>query len=473
MKSCKSVTIAGCVTVPPIQNNIQMALNLCIFKQIVSKLTQKKSFLIAYSGGIDSQVLLHLFFQWSQANPDICLRAVHVNHGLSRHALSWTSFANIQCNQYDIPCIVKHINMTMDTGEGIEAQARRLRYHAIQRVINADEVLCTAHNQNDQAETTMLNWLRGSGTAGLAGMCQSQTLYQMEILRPLLSFPRSLLAQFASQHQLKWVEDDSNTSLKFERNYIRQKIMPQLLASRRGSLNNLTRTADHCREASTLLKALALKDLNEIPHDTKKLNITVLLTFNEARQRNVLRYWLRAGCGIVPTTRQLQVLQKEVIQASADADPILHVHHKVLRRYRSTLYIENALPFDPGEVQTWQWRQSSILDLSNGLGTLSAKVIAQGGLSKKRLVGKILTVCYRQGGERMQPSARRHSASLKHLFQEWHIPPWRRKIWPLVFCDNRLAAVPNLDIDRHFAANEGEPGVEIIWQFNSAEEKNQ
>jgi tRNA(Ile)-lysidine synthase len=451
-----------------IQSNMQTVLNFLSFQKIVQRLTQQKHFLVAFSGGLDSQVLLYLFSQWLSVDSSIRLRAIHIDHGLSPYALEWVNFSKKQCAKYHIPLVIQKIVIQKSSKQGIEAQARYLRYKAIQSCMENGEVLCTAHHQNDQAETTLLQWLRGAGPSGLAAMSEVQPFNQTQLLRPLLSFPRDVLQAFAQQHRLTWIEDESNDDLKFERNYVRKKIMPPLLASRRNCLNNLTRTAHHCAEAADLLEALADDDLMSIAHTKHALSIIDLLKLNTKRQRNVLRRWLTLAHIPMPTTAQLRVLQQEVIEAKADANPLLQLSEVTIRRYRSTLYI---VPFmeDISIKKAFSWDISTVLDLPHELGTLRTKTVVKGGLFKKIALNKNLMVRFRQGGERMHPSKRSCATSLKRLFQEWQIPPWQRQRWPLIFLNDRLIAVANLDIDRNFSAKEGEFGFQIIWHLSNGE----
>lgn len=446
------------------QKNDMRHLTWQLFQRTVEGLTFKKKFLIAYSGGLDSQVLLSLFVQWAKHDSTIRVRAIHINHGLSPNAKAWVTFCNDFALEHSIPFLTQKILIQQPSKEGIESQARRLRYGAIKKYLSNEEILLTAHHQNDQVETMLLQWLRGSGPSGLAAMPYIQPFYHTQLIRPLLSFPQSSLYEFAKKHHLKWVKDESNESLRFRRNYVRKKIVPSILASQHSCLNNLTRTANHCAEAVKLLQELADIDLASIQHDKKYLNINDLLVFDSARQRNILRRWLALSKVDTPTTAQLRVLQKEVLLAQKNANPVLHLKNISIRRYQSGLYLVPALKPMP-EKKDLVWDISTVFNLPQKLGTLSTKVITGvGGISLQKLVSNNVIVRFRQGGERMYPSKRNRETSLKHLFQEWQIPPWQRDSWPLIFLNKQLIAVVNIDVARNVATEKHEKGIQIKWQ---------
>jgi len=449
------------------QRNDMQHLTWQTFQQIIESLTCKKKFLVAYSGGLDSQVLLSLLTEWAIHDSTIQVRVIHINHQLSPNANTWVSFCNDFALKHKIPFLTQEISIQQRSKEGVEAQARRLRYDAIKQHLLKEEVLLTAHHQNDQVETMLLHWLRGSGSAGLAGMATIQSLDHTQLIRPLLSFPKSALCDFAKQHHLTWINDESNECLYFKRNYVRKKIMPPLLAAQHSCLGNLTRTANHCAEAAKLLQVLADADLISIQHDQQHLNINDLLKFDKIRQRNILRRWLALSNISMPTTAQLKVLQEEVILAQKSADPVLHLGNMSIRRYQSGLYLVPALKRIP-QTKEWTWDLSTVFNLPQRLGTLMTKAIEKpGGISIQKLGSNNVTVRFRQGGERMHPSKRSRGTSLKHLFQEWQVPPWQRDRWPLIFLNEQLVAVVNIDVARNVAAEKNEKGFQIVWQSSS------
>ena len=446
------------------QRNNMRRLTWQVFQRIMESLTDKKHFLLAYSGGLDSQVLLSLLIQWAKHDSMIRVRAIHINHGLSPNANAWVSFCHDWAFKHNIVFLTEKIVIQQPFKQGLEAQARRLRYDAMKKHLLKEEVLLTAHHQNDQVETMLLQWLRGSGPAGLAAMPYIQTFYHTQLIRPLLCFPQKALHDFSIQHQLKWVTDESNDALRFKRNYVRRKILPPLLSSDDGCLNNLARTAKHCAEASALLQELADIDLTSIEHNQRYLNLNDLLTFNLSRQRNILRRWLALSSVSTPTSAQLSVLQEEVILAQQSANPLLRLGNIMIRRYQSGLYI--IRPLSPLSSQNkWLWNVSTVFHLPQKLGTLSTKVITgTGGISPKKMKSTHVTIRFRQGGERMHPSKRNRSTSLKHLFQEWQIPPWYRDQWPLIFLNQQLIAVANIDVASNIATGTHETGFQILWQ---------
>lgn len=429
--------------------------------------TSPRNFLIAYSGGLDSHVLLHLMAQIRLDHPKIRLTAIHVNHQLSPHADNWMKHCQKICHELNIPLLTKTIAVKKTPQKSLEAEARNLRYQAFSAELTADTYLLTAHNQNDQAETLLLQLLRGTGLKGLAAMPTVIEFANSFLLRPLLNFSRAELQEYAEKNKLQWIEDESNLNINFDRNFIRHELMPLMQKRWPSAQETLSRTARHCGEAAALLSEFADADLKRIEgshrapsvsewvvfknkakapmvlclreHDKQKLNIHALLNFSLARQRNILREWLYQLAFPTPSEIKILQIQNEIITARADAKPLLKWEGTEIRRYQNYLYALKPLPVIDSHWEK-NWNLKTPLALPNNLGVLVAEKKRGAGYLKLS-VNTQITVRFRREGERCQPAGRVGSHPLKKLMQEWQIPPWQRDRIPLLYANETLIAV--------------------------------
>ncbi len=417
---------------------------------------------LAFSGGLDSHVLLHALHGLATRHPDLRLGAVHVHHGLHPEADRWAAHCVAVCAALDIPCQVLHVQARPVSGESPEDAARRARYQALQGVVGAGECLLTAHHQDDQAETLLLQLLRGSGVAGLAGMPACAPFGPGLLARPLLTRNRAELRAYAERHGLRWVEDDSNAETGYDRNYLRHEILPRLRARWPAVAAALTRSAGHCAAATELLQILATQDLAGLyGPSSDTLVIDRLAALNAARQDNVLRAWLRERNLPTPSTAHLWQVRNSLLTAAADAVPCVRWPGAELRRYRSLLYAMTPLPaHDTGQVLDWDLRQA--LTLPDDTGQLQVALSSGHGLSAS-LRGQRIEVRFRRGGEICKPVGRGHHHDLRKLFQEAGVPPWHRERIPLLYVDGELAAVVGFWVCEPYQATAPAPGLVVEW----------
>jgi len=380
--------------------------------------------IVAYSGGLDSSVLLHLV---RNAN----VLAVHFHHGLNKNADQWQQHCQRVCDDYGIALECIRLNLSSDSKQSLEAQARDARYEILSSMATSNKTaVLTAHHADDQAETLLLQLLRGAGVKGLAAMPGEKSLGQGVLLRPLLNLTREQLQEYAQSHQLNWINDDSNTDLQFDRNYLRQKIIPELQQRWPSLSKTLTRSTEHCAEADSLLTELAVLDYQTSQSENKTLKISALKQLSPARQRNLLRYWLQQLKLPLPSQVYLKRIQYEVLTARQDAMPLVQWPGCEIRRYRDQIYAMLPLQTIPKE---WclTWDGVTPLQLPYDLGEL--KPISQNK--------QPYTIRLRQGGERYQAPGKTQHTALKKLFQTWNIPAWQRGRVPLVFLGNELVYV--------------------------------
>lgn len=425
-------------------------------------LSHQRKFLIAYSGGLDSHALLHFMTMLRAEYPDLQLRAIHVNHNLSINAKSWENHCQRICESLQIECLIKEIEIRSEHNLSLEAVARSLRYQALAESLHTDECLLTAHTKNDQAETILLQLLRGAGPKGLAAMPEKTAFANHWHLRPLLHVTRAEIRQYAYQHNLQWIEDESNFNRNFDRNFIRYEIMPILLQRWPGAITTLSRSAKHCADASKLLTSLAEQDLLQVQGSVPNtLSIAQLLSLSTEHQRNVLREWLLRLQLPLPNEIKIHQIQYEVLLAREDANPTITWQNVEIRRYQDNLYALSPPVVYPDLNWEAVWDTKTPLSLPANLGLLRAERIRGEGISLKKV--KQIKVHFRHGGERCHPVGRIGSHPLKKLMQEWQVPTWERDAIPLLFSEDQLIAVVDHCICDGFQAQADEEGLVVRW----------
>ncbi len=404
-----------------------------------------RAYLLAYSGGLDSTVLLHLLAQAGAP-----LRAVYVDHGLQPDSAAWGAHCRALCQRLEVVFTLHRVQAHPAPGESPEAAARRARYQALADILAADEALLTAHHQDDQAETVLLQLLRGAGPRGLAAMPAARPLGRGWHLRPLLAYPRADLLAYAQAHELHWVDDPSNACLDYDRNFLRHQLMPVLRQRWPAAGRTLGRAARACAEASELMAELAAQDLAAAGAGTDRLPLAGVRGLSLARRRNALFHWLRQRGARAPSAAQMAQIEA-MLAAAGDAAPRLDWDGWSLRRYRDALYLLPAGACRPLSLAL-DWDGRVPLDLP-GLGRLVMKPARGRGLRRECVAGG-LRVTFRQGGERCRPVGMRHSRPLKKLLQEAGVPPWQRQRIPLLFIDGQLAAVVGYWVCEPFAVSD-------------------
>jgi len=437
-----------------------------VFQNFQKQFPETKNFIIAYSGGIDSHVLLHQFATFFQQNNTGHLQAIHINHGLNPKADQWAKHCQTICNAFNIPLEIITIDANAKNGESPEDFARQLRYQVFENCIQKNDCLLTAHHQDDQAETLLLQCFRGAGPKGLAAMPSIVPFSKGVHWRPFLSLSRSQIHEYAIEKQLKWIEDDSNQNIKFDRNFIRHEVMP-LLKTRWPSIHKtLARSASHCAETMNCLEEYLQNDLNcLIGTKENTLSVKQLLKLSEARRNNCIRYWITYNNFPIPSTIKLKTIINNVLLAREDATPCVTWDGGEIQRYRDDLYLmEPLLPFD-NQVEI-RWNLHEHCQLPSNLGYLSATQTPSGHLSSR--IGSELIVRFRQQGERCQLAGRGCHHSLKHLFQEWGVPPWMRDRIPLLYCGNELVAIVGYGVCEGFQAQQDDSGC---WEVRLSSKK--
>lgn len=414
---------------------------------------------VAYSGGVDSHVLLHALARL-RATTGFALAAVHVDHGLQPRSREWSGHCVRIGADLGVPCAVERIEVGTGAGEGLEAAARRERYAALARHVGTDEVLLTAHHLDDQAETVLLQLLRGAGVHGLSAMPELAPFGAGLHARPLLGFTRAQLAAYARAEGLHWIEDLSNFDTRHGRNLIRTRVLPVLKERWPQAAQQLARTARHAAEAAALLDELAQADLDACHHGAA-LWIPALLRLPAGRRRNALRRWIRARGFRAPSAATLERILAQTQAAPRTRHAAIRWPEAQVRRYRDALLLLPAggRP-DPGLRRAWDGKAP--LEIPE-LGLRLRLVEAIGsGLARARLGPAALTVRLRRGGEACRLPGRAHRHRLKKLLQAAGVPPWERERLPLLYVGDELAAVGDLWVCEPFAARADEPGWRVV-----------
>jgi tRNA(Ile)-lysidine synthase len=414
---------------------------------------------IALSGGLDSSALLAAL----AASPALApLRAIHVDHGLHPDAGRWSEHGALLAAHFGIPCEIVRVDARAGRGESPEAAARTARYAALAARLQPGEVLLTAHHGDDQLETVLLQWLRGGGLRSLAGMAPIAAFASGWHARPLLGFTRAELREWAESQRLAWLEDPSNRDLRFDRNYLRLEVLPSLRRRWPAASRTVGRVASQAAEALALDDLAAIADLAAVA-EGRTVSLARLTMLDDARQRRVLRAWLRALGLPLPAAATLEALRRDMREAADDRVPETRWLGGVVRRYRSRLYADAlpdpALPLRASAGATW--RPGETLDLG-ALGTLALQRADGGGLSRARLV-EPLVVATRPAGAVFRPAGSPHRRPLRKWLQERGVLPWRRASLPVVFAAGEIVAVGDFAYGGRLAAAAGEEAWVIAW----------
>lgn len=417
---------------------------------------------LAFSGGLDSSVLLHLLVQLRD-RLEGTVQAVHVHHGLQPGADDWAAQCDRVCTGYGVSLQCLRLDLRPQGGASLEALARDSRYRALAGVMGPGDLLLTAQHRDDQAETLLLQLLRGSGPAGLAAMPALSRFGPGWLARPLLETSRRELQDYAEGQGLNWIEDPSNLDLRFDRNYLRQRVMPLLEQRWPAAASTLARSARLSAELQLLADELAAADLERARGPWPgTLSVALLRSLDSARRRSLLRHWVRSQGGAMPGSRHLQRIEKECLQGRPDAQPQVRWRDLEVRRFRDGLFLLKSRPPLDGAASI-PWPEFGPLKLPADGGTLRLQRVEQGIAEARWHQGRV-EVRFRRGGERCIPLGQTRHRPLKKLFQEWAVPPWLRDRIPLVFLDGQLAAVPGFLLSESCRAGPGEPAVQIRWE---------
>lgn len=416
---------------------------------------------VGFSGGVDSHVLLHGLRRIHPASGRRELRAVHVHHGLHPSADDWRSHCESVCSGLGVPLEVIRVDVSDAGARGPEAAARRSRYDAFAGALRANEILCLAHHLDDQAETFLLQLLRGAGPKGLSGMPTRTAFACGTLLRPLLEVPRSAILEYAAARALDWVEDSSNADERFDRNYLRHRIVPLLQARWPGAARTIARAAGHQAALARTEEALGEALSAAAGDHADTLDCATLAGIDRGAAALAVRAWLTRQGFMPPSAKLMDRIFDEVMGAADDASPLVAWKGVEVRRYRGRLFAIAPLPHADAEAAT-PWNVGEPLEFSHG--RLEATPVTGAGLDAQRCTQGQVEVRFRCGGERCRPAGQAQSSPLKYWFQQRGIPPWERDRIPLIYVGTELAAVAGVWVCAGFEPDPGSPGWLLHWR---------
>lgn len=373
--------------------------------------------LVAYSGGLDSTVLLHALNAVGVQG----LTAVHVHHGLQPDADAWADAAARFCAAREIPLIVCKAQIAADDRAGPEAAARVARYALLREQMRPGDLLVTAHHRDDQAETVLLRLLRGAGVPGLAAMRALVELAPGRLWRPLLDQPRAALLAHAQRHALTWIDDPHNDDPRYARSWLRQHVLPPLRTRYPQIDDRLARTAQLAAEAAELLDERAAEDLAAMASGAA-LSVSAISHLSPARRHNLIRWWLTQQQFLAPFAMTLDRIDRELLAVSRDAEPLIRWPGCELRRHGDRIFAMAPLPAEPPPGDWGHWRSVEAPVLPPGCGKLVGRTAPPRPIRVRSL----------QPGESIRPAGHRQRKRSRNLFQERAIPRWVRRRLPVL-----------------------------------------
>ncbi len=433
----------------------QIRQTLCRFLE--ARLQPGARLCVGVSGGRDSLVLLHALAGLRASG--FALSAVRVDHGLSANADRWASFCADFCRSCGVPMEIVRVDVPRASGDGLEAAARRLR-HAVFAGRAADW-LALAHHRDDQAETVLFRLLRGAGVSGAAGMPAERSQGGgPRLIRPLLDVPGSLLARYAEECSLTWIEDESNADPRFRRNHLRREVLPRITEQFPGAAQALARSGQHFAEAAGLLDELAQADRAATAGACGRIDLARFNALSRPRARNLLRGELRAAGFRSPETRWLDEALRQLATVGAASQTCVATPDGEIHAYRGELYLVRQRPAIPSVALPWRGEG----ELPWGGGRVRFRSTIGEGVSYRLLASAAICLRGRQGGERLQPDPRRPPRALRKLLQEAALPPWERLRLPLLWSGEHLVWVAGIGVAAAFACAPDETGLALAWE---------
>ncbi|QJC32083.1 tRNA lysidine(34) synthetase TilS [Enterobacteriaceae endosymbiont of Donacia versicolorea] len=426
-----------------------------------------KKILIAYSGGIDSTVLLYNLIQLKKKY-QIILRVIHINHNLNVLSNNWLKTCMLQCKKWNVLFIKKNIEIKKTNN--IEKYARIKRYKIFQNILKKDEVLVTAHNLDDQCETFLLSLKRGSGPKGLSGMSKITILNNIKLFRPFLEITRHQIYKYAIKKKLNWIEDPSNKDIKYDRNFLRNVILPKITNRWSFFKNSVYRSSIICKEQEKLLTDLINPILKKLIQKNNSLLITPLYKFSIIKRNFILRKWIEYNkFYYMPSRKMLFIIWNEVICCKHNKNPQIKIGKYIIRKYKDYLYCVKY--FDNLQNILFKWDNLNIpFVLPNKLGKL---IILNININYKNLsiyirkpkIYEIIYIKFNISGKYYLNNFK-YKKNINDIWKNLLIPKWKREQIPLLFYNNKFIA----DLENNLITQEGKASFNkknnffIFWE---------
>ena len=434
-----------------------------IFAPIEDQLSKDCKVCVAFSGGLDSRVLLELTIKKISLDR---LLVIHVNHGLSAEADYWQRHVEETCDSIGVQLVTEKVTV-QSAGKGLEAAARDIRYKVFDKHMSESDILLQGHHFDDQVETILYRLLRGSGAKGLAGIPKTRKLSRGILFRPLLGIKRSDLENFAKTCSLKWIEDESNKNNEFDRNFIRNNILPKITERWPDYHARFDTLIRNSRSNKRLSASIFKQDIQTLDQKQERgghsIDIRVFSSLDRVRQKNVLLYWADSNGMQSPGHKIIREILDSLLNADEDKKSQVNFRQTQYRKYRDRVYLLDGKSFSDLEILRSQkivWNKESRLDL-DPVSHLKFDVTQGDGIRYPKKVPVIIK--FRKGGERSHPSGREHSNSLKKCLQESGLEPWWRDYVPLIYFGSELVAVGDLWIQKDWEAGIKEPSLKVSW----------
>ena len=389
---------------------------------------------LAFSGGLDSCVLLHALIAFRESYR---ITLWHINHGLQSNAQDMQQLAVDLAQKYNLELRLDQLDLTENTGN-LEERARHLRYKLFSECLQESDALLTAHHMNDQAETLILNLMRGSGPSGLRAISFQNELGQGHLFRPLLDATREQIKHYAEAHQLFWIEDPSNLDTRFDRNFLRHDILPIILSRWPATITQLHRVSELQNEAESLNADLAKIDLVSVGANSRYssclvLSIRDMQQLSSARQRNLIRYWLGQYSVKPVGYKKLHELVRQMKPQSSQALS-MEGRGYLIKSYQGRLYLLLQHDQTIKLNSLYTLHEDAVLKLREIKFSETRESVLN--YLKREDKGQKVSIRFRQKAP--LPVENQHSHTLKRLFQKNEVPPWIRPICPQILVDGEL-----------------------------------
>ena len=419
---------------------------------------------IAFSGGLDSSVILQLLSESSIPNKDIT--ALHINHGLSKDSDKWESFCAERAAKLDI----SFKSWKLESLDKISEDSLRIkRFEAFGKWSRENDLIITGHHLDDQIETVLFRIFRGTGIKGLSGIKEFSRVNNINFYRPLLKSTKEELLNYALVNNLLWVEDKSNKESKFSRNIIRNELMPTISKRWPHIYKSIERLSFKAEKVKKILQEIAVEDFQKIKASNQIINIPKLMSLSQERQENLMLYWLNHINKIEVSSGQLNQIFSSILQPSQGSSKFYlnsNIENSecklVISSKEINIFNQNLLKPLPDNLNLC-WNLKDTIEIPSGELSISESIGK--GIDKKYL-GSSALIKARVGGERCKPFGRNKSQKIKNLFQEFDIPDWKREYIPLIYINDKIAAVGDLWVCDEFHTNLNEKGISIIWNKN-------
>lgn len=439
-------------------------------RSLCESLPERSTLCVAFSGGLDSAVLLHALAHQQCA---VKIRAHHVHHGLSRNADDWATHCQTACDELGVALTITQVDVDRNAPQGIEAAAREARYHALMNDSAADGAfVVTAHHALDQAETLLLQLLRGSGPAGLAAM----PARSHQLLRPLLKVPKAEIVSYAARHEVTHIEDESNDDPHFARNRLRIEVWPALSKAFPSAESSLSRAAELQAEAAELAHALATRDARSaIDPSTSALALPRWRSLSTARRRNLLRHWLSLNASPALAFERLHEWERQLLSHHDTQNIVLRPARAAasVRVFRdAAFWVPDAVAEPPAASrQAIDWQGETVMSFAGGWLSFATPDVAATDANarasrwlRKPAPNERWLIRARQPGDAIALSKQSGRVSFKNLMQQAGVAPWLREQWPVLTCNGVVACLPGVCVAGDFVAADHQTALQPLWK---------